>query len=175
MYWRLESFLSAIDSLGEWSGRIVGYMILPITGLITVEVVLRYGFNSPTIWSTELVTYLTGAFYVLGGAYVLRYRAYVMIDLLYRRFPARVRALIDIASIPLFLALYGALLWGGTEWTWFTLMGGKTSGSVWDPPLFPFVLTIPLAAFLTLLQGFANFTRDLRVAVTGQEVKENER
>ncbi|GAH80376.1 unnamed protein product [marine sediment metagenome] len=43
----------------------------------------------------------------------------------------------------------------------------ERSTSVWHPPLYPLKLTMPIAAFLILLQGLAKFIRDLNAAIMG--------
>ena len=56
----LDRVLAAIDFVSEWSGKAVGYLILPIVGVMVFEVISRYAFNSPTIWSTDVVIMLAG-------------------------------------------------------------------------------------------------------------------
>jgi len=48
--------------------------------------------------------------------------------------------------------------------------GTETTFTPWYPPLYPLKLTIPLAAFLILLQGLAKFVRDLIMAITRREM-----
>lgn len=169
MYRWLKPFMSAVENVSEWSGRIVGFIVVALALLTTFEVILRYAFNRPTVWGMELVTYLSGALYILGGAYVLKYRGHVLIDVIYRHFSSRTKAIIELFSFPLLFTFFGVLLWGGTKWSWFVLTQGRTSGSVWDPPIFPIVVTIPLAALLFLLQGLVKLIRDFRAAITGEE------
>jgi len=41
------------------------------------------------------------------------------------------------------------------------------SVSLWNPPLYPFKLMIPIAGSMILLQALANFIRDLACAIRG--------
>lgn len=168
----MKFFLSAIDSLSEWSAKITGLVVVVVIGLVIAEVVLRYGFNSPTVWNAELVIYLCGYLYLMGGAYVLRLHEHVRVDVIYGRFRLRVRAILNMVAAIFFFAFLAVLIWKGGEWTWAALVGGKTSGSPWDPIIFPRRLAIPLAASLLLLQGVAKFIRDFRTARTGEELHE---
>ena len=52
---------------------------------------------------------------------------------------------------------------------WSSLIVLETSGRTpWEPPLYPIKMTIPIAAFLLLLQGLAGFARNLATVVKGR-------
>jgi TRAP-type mannitol/chloroaromatic compound transport system permease small subunit len=56
----------------------------------------------------------------------------------------------------------------------------EVSHSVWEPPIWPIKLCIPLGAFLILLQGLVKTIGDIFTAATGRELipetkKETER
>jgi TRAP-type mannitol/chloroaromatic compound transport system permease small subunit len=131
-----------------------------IAVLVTLEAVLRYAFNNPTDWSLELVIALCTYLYFLSGAYGHRYGLHVKTDIIYSRFTPRTKAAIDLFTFVLLFIFVSVLLWYGGDWFWFALREGKTTGSMWDPPLFPFRLVLPLGAFFLLLQGLGNFIRD---------------
>jgi TRAP-type mannitol/chloroaromatic compound transport system permease small subunit len=44
----------------------------------------------------------------------------------------------------------------------------ETSETVWDVPIYPLKLALPVGAFLLLLQGLAKFIRDLVIAIKGE-------
>ena len=125
---------------------------------------MRYLFNSPTLWSAELVTFMCGALYTVAGGYVLSRGGHVKVDVLYMRWSLRKQAFTDIFTIFLFLAFCGALLYAGVDWTWTAIVNGNTTGSHWDPIVWPVRMLIPLSAFLLILQGIAKFIRDLTMA-----------
>ena len=54
----IAAWVRLIDGLNRMIGRVVAVMILALTLLIVAEVVLRYGFTAPTVWGTELSTFL---------------------------------------------------------------------------------------------------------------------
>jgi len=161
----MKSFLSVIDSISEWSGRILAWVWVPVMLLITMEVIRRYVFRAPTVWNLELVIYISGAVYILGGAYVLRHRRHVSIDIVYQRCSRRTRAILDLVTTPAWVVFVGIMTWAGWNRFWLALMRGEASGTVWDPPVYPALAMIPLGAFLLLLQGLANFIRDFYVAI----------
>ena len=110
-----------------------------------------------------------GAFFILGGACVLLHKEHVNMDIIYNRFPLRMRAIVDIVTAVLLFVACGSLLWKGGIMGWDSLMILERSTSPWHPPLYPLRLTIPVAAFLILLQALAKLTRDFSTAITGRE------
>jgi len=164
---KLERMLCLIDSISEWSGKIIRWLIFPMMLVVVLGTVLRYGFNSPTVWAQETSQMLFGAFFLLGGACALRYREHVNMDIVYSRFPPRIRAIVDVFTAVLFFLVCGSLLWKGGEMAWFSVLKLEYSTSPWHQPLYPLRLVLPIAAFLILLQGLAKFIRDLNVAIVG--------
>lgn len=164
---KLERVLCLIDSISEWSGKIASWLMFPMVLLIALGTVLRYGFHAPNLWCGESGQMLFGALFILGGACVLRYREHVNMDIFYNRFPPRMKAIVDVVTTVFFFVVCGSLLWKGGVMGWTSLMLLERSTSVWHPPLYPLKLTMPIAAFLILLQGLAKFIRDLNAAIMG--------
>ncbi len=159
----MKSFLSVIDSMSEWSGKIFSFLVLAAALVVGYEVTKRYVFNAPTVWGLDLTIFLCGATYVMAGAYAHYQGAHVRIEALYGRWTPRMRAIVDLVTAPLFFGFCGVLVWIGTEWTWKAVVGGITFYTEWTVPIWPMRLLIPLAAFLLLLQGLAKFIRDLAI------------
>ncbi len=63
------------DGISLWSGRITGWLIIPMVLSLVYEVVARYFFNAPTVWAYDMTSFLYGAFFMLGAAYTLLKRA----------------------------------------------------------------------------------------------------
>ncbi len=165
----MEKALEWIDSLSEKTGRLVAFLI-PLLAVVEVyEVVVRYIFNSPTVWASELSAMLFGIFILLGGAYTMRQGGHVNMDIIYSRFSPKNRALIDIFTFLLFLIFVGVLLWKGWETAWRSIKLLEHDSTEWGPPLYPFKLMLPLGAALLLLQGLAKLARDVRILMKGGE------
>ena len=168
---KVRHLLGLVDSVSEWSGKLVSMLILFMTGVLFLEVMLRYVFNAPTIWAHELTLHLFGAYSVIAGAYVLRHRQHINIDIIYGCFSPRGRAIIDSVTYLLFFFFILATLRYGIMTAWRAVEIRQTvSPSPWGSPLWPLKLTIPVAAFLMLAQGLADFIRVLRMAITGKEL-----
>ncbi len=165
----MDRFVRGVDRVNDWVGWIAGLQILLVVAVIVYEVVLRYGFNSPTIWANEIMIYLTAVAYLLGGGYALLYRRHVIVDVLYARFPAQLRRRLDVATLVFFILYLGTLIWAGWWFAWDSMKIGETTGTPWNPPIWPMKLAIPVAAGLVLVQGVANLVSEFcaRPAKTG--------
>lgn len=165
----MEKFLQAIDRINEQTGKVVSYLILFLVGVILYEILVRYLFNSPTIWAHETSQMIYGAYVILLGGYVLQRGGHVNVDILYHRFKPRTRAIIDLFTWLLFFYFCGLLLWKGGEMAWDSFKVLETEPTAFAPPVYPIKMMIPLGALLILLQGLAKFIRDLTLAITGKE------
>ena len=159
-----EGFCRAIDRINEWTGVIWGYSILLVTFAVLYEVVARTLFNLPTIWSNESVIYVSAVAYLLCGAYALLYHRHVRIDLIYDRFGPKARARLDLVTFVFFLLYVGALVWVGGQMAWDSFNQNETTGTPWNPLIWPVKVAIPVAGLLLLLQGVANLLREIGLA-----------
>jgi TRAP-type mannitol/chloroaromatic compound transport system permease small subunit len=163
-----ERFLRYIDSISDWIGKIVSFLILILMGVVLFAVVMRYIVNKPTIWSHETGLYLFGGMVMLGAAYTLRHEGHVRMDAFYGRLSARGRAITDLATFVFFITFVVVLLWKGCDMTWKAIHFMERTESFWSPVIWPSRIVIPVGAFLLLLQGLANFVRDILAVKGGQ-------
>lgn len=165
----LKNILGAIDRFNETVARIFSWAMLALVLTMAYEVVARYVFNAPTLWSYDLSYFLGSMTLMLGMAYTLRVKGHVSIDIFYSRFSPRVQALLYVIfALLLFFPLWGMMVsvmiphmmfsWAENEKSWV--------GS-WQPIIYPFKTWITLGAIMLLLQGIAEFIRDLVVLVKG--------
>ncbi|MBU1276180.1 MAG: TRAP transporter small permease subunit [Proteobacteria bacterium] len=161
--------IHAIEALSEWSGKIFAWLILPISLITFGEVILRYFFNSPTIWSGELIGYLFGVMTFMSGAYCLRYEQHIRLDLFRGRLGSHGKALLDIATSSFTYLFLIMLIWQGGALAWDSTQTLLTSGTVWNPPYWPFTWFLPLGALLVALQELNNLFKNIFI-LTGKEV-----
>ena len=156
--------LSTIDKISEWSGKAFSWLFLAAAIITVYAVVMRYGFNAPVVWGLELSLWLLIATYFISGAYATKLHSHIRLDILYMRWSPRVKAFIDVfITGPLLFIFCGLMLYQGGTWTWKAIVTGERTYSLWGAPYWPVKIVIPIGAFLVLLQGIAEFIRDLRV------------
>lgn len=166
----LRSFIRFVNRLNDQMGKIVSILIYPMIFILLFEVVMRYVFNRPTIWASELSGLLYGSYFLLGGAYAARWDAHIIIDFVYQRFSRRTKAIVDLITWTYFYLFCGVLLYKGAGYAWAATIHLERSNSPWEPYTWPVTLFIPLGALLMLLQGLTKTFQDFIMAFTGNEL-----
>lgn len=165
---RIRRILYFIDATSEWSGKVVCYLILFAVFILLYEIVVRYVFNSPTQWAHEVSRHFYAAYFMLGAAYAFYHGMHVRTDVIVRYFSPRQQAAINMIVSLVFFYVIGLLLWKGGEMALSSVERLETAKTVFRSPIWPVKLTIPIGAFLLLMQGIAKFVRDIHHTVTGQ-------
>ena len=163
----MNRFIKTVEQISEWSGKGISFLVIPLTGVILYEISARYLFKSPTIWAHEVAQMVYGAYVILLGAYAFKKGVHVNVDILYKKFNPRTRAIMDLFTWLLFFFFCGLILVKGWEMAWESFQLGETEPTSFAPIVWPIKMTIPLGALLILLQGLAKFIQDLQVAFTG--------
>lgn len=172
----LARFIRFIDRISIVSGKIVAWMILPMSFSLVYEVVARYLFNAPTIWASDISQILYGMFFMLGSAYALQRQQHIRTDFLYGKWSIRTRGLVDSACyIGLYFPALVFFLWVGSEFAYRSILfNEKIVTSPWMPIIWPLKLAIPVSTALLLIQGISELAKSLFAAKTGVSLYEEQ-
>lgn len=166
----LKSVLRFIDATSEWTGKVASFLILPALFVLLYEIVSRYVFHAPTLWAHETSRHFYGIQFIIAGAYVLRYDRHINTDVLVGHLSPRKRAIVDAIFWTVFFFYCSILLWKGGEMAWYSILRQETTQTIFQSPVWPVKLAIPIGAFLILMQGIAKFIRDIYTAATGRRL-----
>jgi len=148
------------------AGWLAGWLIVPITVAVSYEVIARYAFHAPTMWSYEVGWMLYGAQFMLAGAYTLLKGGHIRTDVLYERWSPKKRATVDAVCYVLFFfpGMLGILYAGAVEAAHAWEIGERTGLRLLGVPVPMSMLraVIPLTAALLLLQGVSELIRCVR-------------
>lgn len=166
----MHRFLYVVDSLSTWVGKAFAWCILILTFGVGYEVFVRYVLRDPTSWAFDISYMMYGALFMMAGAYTLSRDGHVRGDVIYRLWPTKVQATVELVLYFLFF-FPGvlALIFAGWEYadkSWF--YGEVSVMSPANVPIFQFKTIIPLAGFFLLLQGLAQCCRCIICIRTGQ-------
>ena len=173
-----------IDVLNLWAGRLTCLLLIPLMLAMVFEVVSRKAFAvlvendmgdlarefglGPTLWVYDTSRMLGGVIFMAAAAYALMRGVHIRADFLFRNWTARTQATVDAT---LYLAFYfPAMLfffWSALEYgldafgrDMFTSSGWeRASDSTWAPILWPARISMPIGAFLLMLQGLPELFR----------------
>jgi TRAP-type mannitol/chloroaromatic compound transport system permease small subunit len=166
-----------IDKFTDTTGTWVAWLNVPLVLAVAYEVLARYLFNSPTIWSFDVTYMLYGTIFMLGSAYALHKGAHIRTDFFFEKWSIRTKGMIDsIAFIVFFFpSIFVFLLVSGAE-GWYAFEIGETSEQTpWRPILWPFKMVVPLTCLLLLIQGVSETIKSVYAARTGIELEHKEK
>ena len=150
----------AIDAVNERIGRAVLWLVLAVTLISAANALMRYGFSMSSNAWLEIQWYLFGAIFLLAAGYTLKHNGHVRVDVLYGRWPPRVRAWIDLLGAALFLLpLCVLMVW--LSWHGFieSFQRGELSSDAGGLIRWPVRLLIPLGFALLGLQGVSELIK----------------
>ena len=160
----LMRFLHYIDSISIWTGKIFRWLALILSLVVLYEVLARYIFNRPTIWAFDTAMMLYSMLFILGGAYVLREKRHIRVDVIFNLFSLRTQAVIDIVFyLVSFFPYTVVMIWYGGKIAYMSTLSREISNtSQWGEPIYPWRWLIPVGFFLLFLQGIPEFIRTIQ-------------
>jgi TRAP-type mannitol/chloroaromatic compound transport system permease small subunit len=162
----LRRLVHIINGINDWSGKIVMWLLVPMSLIVFGEVISRYFFNAPTSWGHELSAFLFVFLNFIGVVYVMRWDGHIRMDILRGRLSSHGRAILDICTSVFIFVFCILMLWKGWEFAWNATLALERSGTVWNPPYWPVTWVLPVCAILLLLQALAKLIGDLFCAIT---------
>ena len=119
----------------------------------------------------ESILYLHAALFLLGAAYTLKKDGHVRVDIFYRDFTAKRKALVDLlGSLFLLLPVCSFLLWaswGYVTKAWSIQEGSQEAGGL--PYIYLLKTLIPVAFVLLIVQGISQALSSLSILTSEQE------
>ncbi len=166
-----------VDKFTDTTGTWVAWLNLPLVGVVSYEVFMRYAFNAPTVWSFEVTYMLYGTIFMLGSAYALHKGAHIRTDFFFEKWSIRTKGVIDsVAYIVFFFPsiFIFMLVSAGEGWYAYTI-NEQSEQTPWRPILWPYKLVVPLTCILLLIQGVSETIKSVWAARTGEELEHKER
>lgn len=175
----MNQFLYFIDRFSAWVGKSFAWCILVLAVATTYEVFVRYVLRDPTSWAFDISYIMYGTLFMMAGGYALSRNAHVRGDFVYRLWPPRIQASIELVLYFLFfypgvLALiYAGIAYATESWSYMPygpdgLRGEISINSPAGVPVFPLKTILPIAAAVLLLQGIAETIRCVLCIKTGE-------
>ncbi len=168
----LRRVLRTIDRISETAGQVGKWFALVLVVVASFDAIARHFFNAPTIWAYDTITMAGGTIYLLGASYNYLHDAHTRVDVVYQYLSDRKKAIFNVVfSVILFFPMMIAMLYMATKWAiraW--TINEVLFNSFWYPPAGPYRTIFALGLFLLVLQGLANFIRDLYFAIRGQTI-----
>ena len=157
----VNKLLYGIDQLSRMVGHAFAWCIIILTFGTCYEVFVRYALDNPTSWAFDMSYLMYGGMFFMAGAYTLSRNGHVRGDFIYRMWPPRGQAIIELTLYILFF--YPgvlALMYAGWSYGWEAFRIREVSvNSPVGIPVWQLKLLIPFGAGLLAIQGLAEVMR----------------
>lgn len=166
----MNRVIFGIDKLSKAVGHAFAWCIIILTVGTTYEVFMRYVLNRPTAWAFDMSYIMYGALFLMSGAYALSRNAHVRGDVIYRLWPVRVQAWVELV-LYFFFFFPGVLALCYAGWGYGQDAMRIREVSVNSPagvPIWQLKMLIPFAGFFLTLQGIAEVMRCIVAIRTGR-------
>lgn len=165
----MDKLARMIDKVSRAVGKTFAWLFLPLTYTLVHEVVATKVFSRPTVWAFDMSYMLYGTIFMMGAAYTLAQDGHVRGDMLYRLWPPRVQAAIDLSLyILVFFPAMVAMLIAGWSYAYYSYsIGERSLQSPFGPIIWPLKMVIPATAFFLLLQGVSQVIKCVRCLQRG--------
>lgn len=160
----MDRFLKLIDFISEYSGRAVSYLMIPLILTIVYSVIMRYYFKEIAHWAFEMSIFMYGIMVIVGGAYTLKHKAHVRVDMLNQHVSPRWSAILDLISFLVIIIVCVAIIYMGWKaaWTSTRMLERSALQTPFNPQIWWFKWFIPFSATLVGLQALAETIRTIR-------------
>ena len=139
------------DKLVKYSGYLASALFITIGFIVSYEVIMRYLFNSPTIWVNEVSRFLQIWATYLALTYSFHKNDFIRITVIYDKLNENGKKILDFISFVFILIFSFFVVYYGWLIAYDSLKVGRTSSTILDVPSFLTELAIPLCfAFLVL-------------------------
>ena len=169
--------VNVIDKFTDTTGTWVAWLNVPLMLAVAYEVMARYAFDAPTIWSFDVTYMLYGTIFMLGAAFALHKGAHIRTDFFFEKWSVRTQGVIDsVAYIVFFFPSIFVFFLVGWNEGWYAFGIGETSEQTpWRPILWPFKMVVPLACLLLLIQGVSETIKCVYAARLGIVLEHKEK
>lgn len=145
--------------LDRWvrrGGRYAAWLVFVAMAISVFEVVMRYGFDSPTSWVHESVVMLVAMTFAVGGPVAMASNRHIRVRVLYDNAGPGLKRGLDIFNDLVTLGFCVGMSYAAFTMSWTATHGPmgdwrlERSGTSWNPP-FPALLKTIIFAALVLM------------------------
>jgi TRAP-type mannitol/chloroaromatic compound transport system permease small subunit len=166
-----------IDRFTDTTGMWLAWLNIPLVAAVAYEVIARYAFNAPTIWSFDVTYMLYGTIFMLGAAYALHKGAHIRTDFFYEKWSDQTKGMVDSISYVLFFfpSLIMLLVASGSEAIYAYSIHEVSEQTPWRPILWPYKSVVPITCILLMIQGVSETIKSLYAWRTGIVLEHKEK
>ncbi len=175
----LTKIADHLDRVLDQLGQSISWLNLLMAIIVLVIVVLRYWLSIGSVALQESITYLHAALFMLGISYTLQHNGHVRVDIFYRNFSARRRALVNLAGLIMFLIPTCVLIivgsWDYVNASWATgERSEESSGIAFVYGLKTLMIIMPSLLIVQGISGGLRHAQELKLKHPNSDAEDNE-
>jgi TRAP-type transport system small permease protein len=159
--------LGVIRAVNKALHYVAGALIVAVMLFTVYNILGRWLFNTPFRGTVELTQLAMLAIVYLSFAYAQQQDDHISVDLLYQRFGARGRAVLDVIAAVLSVGILGLLAWRLYAYSGILQAGGRTTAAR-GIPLYPFAYVAIVGAVAFILALLASAVERIRQGRRGE-------
>ncbi len=158
----IEKVSNLFENINKLFAFVAGVIVIFTMLAVVYEVVMRYFFRSPTLWTVEVSGYSLLYITFLGAAWVLMHEGHVKIDLLTNRLKPNTQVILNIITSIFGVIVMLVIAWYSARVTWASYQTNYLASTELQTPLFIVFLIIPIGSLLLAIQFLRNLSRLFR-------------
>jgi len=158
----MKKFNALYDRLINVLAFIAGSFIFIMMWIECYEIVARYFFKRPTVWSVEFCEYMLFLLAFLGTTWVLKRKAHINVTILVERLRPRARTYCDIFASFMGILISLIILWFSLKTSFENYVVGVKIVKTYALPKWIFLSFISFGYLLLLIEFVRQFLDHLR-------------
>lgn len=154
-----SGYIRLMDRISRWMAYLAAVLFVAGVVAICQMVFVRYLLGQSTSWQTEFTVFSVTAAMLLGSPYVLLTGGHVAVTVLPDKLGGTPKRIMNLVASLAGLAFCACLAYAAWVYVAEAWHGGWTTGTVWNPPLWPAVLPMAVGATQLTLQYVAEILR----------------
>lgn len=166
----LSKIAKGIDTFSTKQGEFTSMLIIPLLGVVMYEVLMRYGFNAPTVWGFEMTGFLYGMHYMFGLSYTDVRKGHVRVDIFTSMASKKGQAVVSaLTTLVFFMPVMVCMTIASYKYAYSSVEVLERNSTSWAPSIWPIKIVMALCFLFLLLQGIANLIHDLQIIFDKEE------
>lgn len=145
--------LGFLEQILKYLCKLAALFLFVLMFVISYEVIMRYAYNSPTIWAWILNQHIWLVTMLIAGVFAFQEDSHIRIEVLYDSFKPQMKMVTKILTLILFWFFIGAFIWKSYYLAHSSFVGGEIARGPFPMPIWPFKIMMPVTGVLMLLQG----------------------
>ena len=152
---RVDTTIEMVEKAFVFVGLGVFFLIVPYT---TIDVILRYFFNSPMLGSVELGEISMAILLFLCMGSTTRFKEHLSVEIFASRLDPNKQVILERIGYLMGFILFALIVWQGTK-IGLKMWHRNETTAILDLPRYGFRLLLPIGAFLACLESILHFIK----------------